>query len=251
MRVSNSTCLAIAAALAIVSFARQASAQPVDAGEEGSKKMRLVALPVGLKAEIPVPHTLDRPSLSFGEAMKIASASGEVGEFELTLSAMKAKKDRRAGGLDWPSSYRPMFGASGELSIDLGASDELAIVGQWTRKKFKPVQILPGRRFLASEEQIAGLRWTNEARYETQLSWYRIGPAGRRSDLERMIELSSGAPRSGEGWAITFVAHTPGRRDLFRYGVDMRQQATLDKKGLGPQIHSNEVIGTAFIRMLF
>lgn len=253
MRGSNFSPLLAAWPILAALASSTAFAQDRNGTGDTGEHMRLESLPqlAASKTDANRPHLLEVSFATFGQTLKTRAASAEIGDAQLTLSATRSKKVRSQGLVDVPSSSRPMLSAAGELSFDLGASDSLALFGQWSRVKYRPIALLPGRKFLASQEQAAGLRWTNGGRFETTLAAYRVGPSGRRSGLERMVELAGGSPRRASGFSLTLVGHPDVRHDRLSYGVDLRQQRTDFANGFAPAARANEAIGSVFFRMEF
>lgn len=230
-----------------------ASAQERNRTIDASERIRLELLPSisTTKTEANRPHLLEMSAATFGQPLKTRAVSAEIGDAQLTLSATRSKKVRSPSLVDMPSYSRPMLSAAGELRLDLSASDNVALFGQWSRVKFRPLAMLPGRKYLASQEQAAGLRWTRDGQFETTLAAYRVGPAGRRSDLERMVELAGGALRRASGLSLTLTGHPGVRNDRLSYGIDLRQQRTDLANGFGSTLRANEAIGSVFLQLQY
>lgn len=145
------------------------------------------------------------------------------------LAAMRA---RRASATTAAQSFEyrrfSMMAIVSDLTEAISARDTLSLSASYAAERRRPAFVVGPRRNHRTDERALAMRWTRDDRLDLTASLFDTGPARIRSPVERIADLSGGAPRSVRGWGMTASLDSPGEPGRFSVGVDFRDQQDRD-----------------------
>lgn len=158
--------------------------------------------------------------------LKTRSVVGDIGDARLVLTVARSKKGQVRSLIPELPRRSSRLSTMAAFEMDIGQTDSLSLFAGWKRDRIRPATLVPGRHYFASVERSAGLILAHEDRLWLGLTAFDAGPTGRRTTVDRIIELSSGGIRKSSGLAVTLAAAPPERRGNLVYGLDLRRQKT-------------------------
>lgn len=245
--------LAMAMSLISPPAAQAQTAQPVDARMMKSPRLeKETSLPQeesGALASLSAFRVEQALATSLSQNTK--SVVAEVGDVRVMLSASRSKKDHSALQLLSPRPTTGNFAVAGAVEFDLGKSDSIGLFGTWSKERRKPLSLFPSRKYFTSDAQSFSLDWTHNDRFVASLSRFSTGPAGNRTQTERMVDLAGGGMKKATGFALALTSLPPAQRQGVTYGLNVRQQHVAEDSWLGRQSGQNETIGSVFLAFKF
>lgn len=173
------------------------------------------------------PSSSSRIAGAHGEQnMKTRSVVGDIGDTRLVLTVARSKKGQVRSLIPELPRRSSRLSTMAAFEMDIGQSDSLSLFAGWKRDRIRPATLVPGRHYFVSVERSAGLILAHDDRLWLGLTAFDAGPTGRRSTVDRMIELSSGGIRKSSGFAFMLAAAPTERRGSLVYGLDLRRQKT-------------------------
>jgi hypothetical protein len=182
---------------------------------------------------------------------KSNSVSSEIGDLRVLLSASRSKREHSLiqDLLSQPTTSNLAVG--GAVEFDLGNIDSIALFGNWTKVRRKPITLFPSRKHFTSDAQSFGMSWIHDDQFLTSLVRFSTGPSGSRTPTERMVEVAGGGLKKANGFAVT-LAHPPRvERWGMTYGLDLRQQHVVEDNWFSPTSGQNETIEAVFLAWKF
>lgn len=158
--------------------------------------------------------------------MKTRSVVGDIGDARLVLTVARSKKGQVRSLIPELPRRSSTLSTMAAFEMDIGQTDSLSLFAGWKRDRIRPAMFVPRRHYFASVERSAGLILAHEDRLWLGLTAFDAGPTGRRSTVDRMIELLSGGIRKSSGLAFTLTAAPTERRGTLAYGLELRRQNT-------------------------
>lgn len=204
------------------------TASPIDGQASENQRFVINSEPLTPRPGLaPSPSVASRITSARSEQnMKIRYVAGDIGDARFVLTVARSKKGQTRLPLSELPRRSSRLSTMAAFEMDLGQADTLSLFAGWKRDRIRPAMLVPGRHYFASVERSAGVVLEHDNRLWLGLTAFDKGPTGRRSAVDRMIELSSGGIRKSTGLAFTLTAAPTERRGNLAYGLELRRQKT-------------------------